>query len=117
MNFLTCTFCVLYEINNYLFKCDNLFSYSTNSKNYFALRMSIANLIKILSISRKMEGKMRNDLFIFFVDEMNNRMQSDFWWNYPLNKEKLYFILLNKYITTAHPQCSGRSISINACEV
>ena len=43
MNFLTCTFCVLYEIDDYLFKCDNLFSYSTNSKNYFALRMSIAN--------------------------------------------------------------------------
>ena len=59
MNFLTCTFCVLYEIDNCLFKCDNLFSYSTNSKNYLALRMSIANHIKILSISCKMGGKMK----------------------------------------------------------
>ena len=59
MNFLTYTFCVLYEIDNYLFKCDNLFSYSTNSKNYLALRMSISNQIKIVSISRKMEGKMK----------------------------------------------------------
>ena len=59
MNFLTCTFCVLYEIDNYLFKCDNLSSYSTNSKNYLALRMSIANQIKILFISRKMERKMK----------------------------------------------------------
>ena len=81
-----------YEIDNYLFKCDNLFSYSTNSKNYLALRMSIANQIKILSISRKMEGKMKESFIYFFVDEMNNRMQSDFWWNYPLIKEKLSFL-------------------------